>query len=1188
MAFAVPAAEQEEVGAPHRVRRSLARLFSTTALVLSFALTLPQAAVAQAAMGLEARAEQGFGRLVLTFPKLPKYDVRTTTGVLVISFDEPQKITLDDVTLKLSRYLSVARVDPDGRGLRFALVQPLRINTMEAGEQLFIDLLPRRWSGPLPPLPEEVAAELARRAAEEERLAREARLREEQEKNSVPIELAVGNHPTFSRISLGWPTPFEVELSREGSDVRLRFDRYAKLDLTRLKVDPPPGLISAESRNGERGLEVDLKIGADTRLRAFREGATYVVDLTGAEATLADPAAILAPASPPSDEVQVDAANAPAPKLVESAPPAEGPPSEAAPGPMLRVSETPLEPAALEPEELEPADPVQPATLPQEIQPAAVRIAGSEGASTVSRDLDGLTESQILRVGAERIGDSLRLNFPFPQPTAAAVAARANVVWMTFDTPLQLDLRRLTEIGALDADALTLWRASGSQTLRVTLPGPALVTATPDQASWLVTIGDQVIEPTAPLTLERFEPEPGRLGAAILLAAPGEVRWFDDPVVGDRVAFVTAKPPARGFLRPREHVEFDVLASAHGVAVMPHVDDLEVALAPSRDRALVSRPGGLVLTREGEAASDLDLRLRSTGQGASDQLDIWSNSENGLLKDVTLLENAVSNAAEPDRPGARLALARRLLTGGLAHEASAVLRLAAAETPELARDPVFMAVQAIADVLTGRLKDARRILSGQGFANDLSARLWQGLADVQDGRWRDATLHFAAAEPVARHLPPELQVRFRLDAAKAALETKDVAAASRHLKTLAAYKLEPEQSARSSLLEGRLSELLGQVVAAADHYAAAVKSDVRPVAAEAEWRRLELQAEHGTVAREDAIERLETLIVVWRGDDIELNAMRALAELSIEVGRPRRAFELMKSATLGHPEGPALRDFQDRMRAAFVELFVDGKADAFPPVEALALFYDFRELTPPGRQGDEMIRRLADRLVEVDLLEQATALLDHQVAERLRGAARAQVAAKLALVHLMNRKPERALKVLRETRQPVLPASLQRQRTVLEARALGETGRADLARELLQPLEGEDIERVRSDVLWRAEQWREAAEEIEKSLGGRWQDGPALSDIERDDVMRAAIGYALEDDEVGLARLRGKFSDRMGDSPDASAFRVVTAPIAEREPGFQNMIRQIAQTDTLAAFLADYRARYREEPLLENTELPQS
>ena len=72
-----------------------------------------------------------------------------------------------------------------------------------------------------------------------------------------------------------------------------------------------------------------------------------------------------------------------------------------------------------------------------------------------------------------------------------------------------------------------------------------------------------------------------------------------------------------------------------------------------------------------------------------------------------------------------------------------------------------------------------------------------------------------------------------------------------------------------------------------------------------------------------------------------------------------------------------------------------------PPIDALSLFYDFRELTPVGRRGDEMIRKLADRLVSVDLLDQAAELLQHQVDNRLQGAARAQVAVRLAVIYLM-------------------------------------------------------------------------------------------------------------------------------------------------------------------------------------------
>src|SRR6185295_9017419 len=117
-----------------------------------------------------------------------------------------------------------------------------------------------------------------------------------------------------------------------------------------------------------------------------------------------------------------------------------------------------------------------------------------------------------------------------------------------------------------------------------------------------------------------------------------------------------------------------------------------------------------------------------------------------------------------------------------------------------------------------------------------------------------------------------------------------------------------------------------------------------------------------------------------------------------------------------HPNSELTRTIQDEAAKTFDGLFLAGKGDALPAIDALSLFYDYRELTPIGRRGDEMIRKLADRLVSVDLLEQAAELLQHQVDHRLQGAARAQVATRLAMIYLMNRKPDRALAALRVSR----------------------------------------------------------------------------------------------------------------------------------------------------------------------------
>ena len=124
-------------------------------------------AVAADRAQLHTSAEDGFGRLVLEFPgrlDLPGYKLNFDNNVLSITFPEPIAMPLPDVGATLPDYLTIGRVDPDGRGVRFGLRTPVKIHSMEAGERLFIDLMPTGWQGLPPGLPPEIVHQLTDRA----------------------------------------------------------------------------------------------------------------------------------------------------------------------------------------------------------------------------------------------------------------------------------------------------------------------------------------------------------------------------------------------------------------------------------------------------------------------------------------------------------------------------------------------------------------------------------------------------------------------------------------------------------------------------------------------------------------------------------------------------------------------------------------------------------------------------------------------------------------------------------------------------------------------------------------------------------------------------------------------------------------------------------------------------------------
>jgi hypothetical protein len=127
---------------------------------------------------------------------------------------------------------------------------------------------------------------------------------------------------------------------------------------------------------------------------------------------------------------------------------------------------------------------------------------------------------------------------------------------------------------------------------------------------------------------------------------------------------------------------------------------------------------------------------------------------------------------------------------------------------------------------------------------------------------------------------------------------------------------------------------------------------------------------------------------------------------------------------------------------------------------------------------------------------------------------------------------------------------------------------------MITNIKGREATRLRADILWAAKRWRQAAEQIELLYGGRWREFNPLSETERVEVLRAAIGYALGDEALGLSRFREKYAAKMADTPDRHAFDVVTAPVGASGAEFKDVANTVAGVDTLDEFLNEMRKRY--------------
>ncbi|MDJ0932091.1 hypothetical protein [Breoghania sp.] len=227
----------------------------------------------------------------------------------------------------LSTYVSVARLDPDGSGLRLALSSDARINTMEAGEKLFVDVLPSNWTGMPPSLPDDAVRELASRAEEAMKKLRELEQTALDNRTLPRVDLRVGEHPIFTRLVFEWTVSFDSQFVREGDLVKVLFNHAVDIDISDLKVHLPPGLVDVTAFTAQDRLNFLLRADPAVDIRAFREGNNYVLDVVRGQTGPVDPvnskvSAVLSDGVPRGAKEVISASgidNDPPPPIMETA-----------------------------------------------------------------------------------------------------------------------------------------------------------------------------------------------------------------------------------------------------------------------------------------------------------------------------------------------------------------------------------------------------------------------------------------------------------------------------------------------------------------------------------------------------------------------------------------------------------------------------------------------------------------------------------------------------------------------------------------------------------------------------------------------------------------------------------------------------------------------------------------------------
>jgi hypothetical protein len=892
-----------------------------------------------------------------------------------------------------------------------------------------------------------------------------------------PVPVRVGDHTGFGRLVFDFISPVTWHIARDGEQVTVHFDPASTI----AAAPYLPRNVYAMTQDAD-GVELTVVEGA--RLRTMRLSNRLVLDVLD---PLSDRPAKVPPARTPA-----------ARKLVWPDLPID------------RHDSSPVTPAVTA---AAPAPVAAPAVqkAPSSSLAAAPTLAQPSGTGSGPMALAATK-------AAKPPATTSAVLFPFESTVGAAAFRRGGQAVLLFDQPRPLDLAALRDDPVFGAAVVHVLPGATLVLLPLT-PGLQL-TLQHERYGWRVAVGPaRAMAP--PIGVAERDG-----GLAFAVHDPGRTVSIVDPDSGATVLVGTEIDGAQGFAVDRRAPQFVLWQTWQGIAVEPLSDRLALQTL-NGGFALTVDGGSLAMTPANAEAAALANAVGLTRRFHLPELPVTA------LRDRLRDQVAEAAAAPPLSRGRTLeAAARTMIALGWGAEAAAELRLAAMTAPQEADRPGPAGLGAVAALLAWRPEQARAIEDPRLSGSD-EVTLWRAVRDAElHTATQRAAFEFAATWPLILTYRPALQARLLPLAA----ETMVAGGASKQAATLLAGS--PHDPALA-LARGMLAQSDGHTDAALAMYDALSVGKDRLVRVRAARRAIELRLASGKIDVARAADEMEKLLVAWQGDERELSLRERLAELRARAGRWRSALTLLRATERDFSKQAA--DIHARMQRIFATAIGDGRSDALPPLEFVALVDENADLLPSGPEGDALAGRLADRLLLLDLPEQAEPLLAKLMRATAPGAGRAGIGERLAELRLRQGNAVGALAALSDSSADNLPADLTERRTLLLAKAEARNGDVPGAVAALSALHMAAADETRATILEQAQEWAGAEGALRDYVAKTVPDTGRLDDTQRRTLIRLAADAGRAGDQAGLATLRDQDDSRMGTGPLADMFRLLTA-----------------------------------------------
>ncbi len=813
--------------------------------------------------------------------------------------------------------------------------------------------------------------------------------------------------------------------------------------------------------------------------------------------------------------------------------------------------------------------------------PDAVVQGGSQRFTSLPFSFPKTTLSRRLETRVRDLPDALQtVTISLTENVATAFFPHGGYFWFVVDRELPINLNKirenllplLLEVTQIEAPDATILRFLPARNVNSSIAQKGF--------NYILRFHDETYTP--PESLAGHIQRDGKNNKFLLLSSRdvGKAVRFFDPTYSGQLLVGTFKSLGLANSRQRDFIEFSLLSTQQGIAVVPYAEGIDII--DTETGYIVNKESGLNVIQQ-KLEDEISARENPSNLAILNFPPL-SYSTLPFLDTRTQLRKGVDYSLDSNARGDfHLSAATFYLGQRLASEAYGYIQIYESNPNNNTSILSFRLLKAATLLLMDRTDEAIEILSDDAFSSFEESVLWQGVAAAQKGEWDAAKLRFDRSIDFIRRYPIYLRnwvVNWQIETAFA---TEDLVVVQTWLDVLRLFtnRMNVYEYQRFLYYDGLFSLRKEDNLRAYQIWdqMTTLKPNNKWVVL-SELERISHEINTGRLSPEDSLESLEHLRYIWRGDELELRVLRRLGQLYLDTGNVELGLNILRNAAAFFPENPAALLLTQEMLAVFRSVFLTDRNRANIDAQtSLKLLRDFRELLPIGNERVRIISSIADNLIEEQFFGNANELLEPLIAERLLTAQQKRfLIVKVGLLHIISENSEGTINVFETYRADIGIESSQESIDArrLYAKALIDLGQKESALDLIAGDLSLSADLLRRDIFWSSEDWHRAALTMQRLTGIPPGEDIFLENRQANYLISWLLSLQLSQQYDTLQQVATRFEASMQNSPLKRVFEYIRSTSSDdfSPDNVNELIRILAEQATNQTFLSEYRTRY--------------